>query len=354
MAARAAQLLGDMATVTVEMTKIRAQALEEGNRLVEARALSGLSEAALHGGDLDGAEALADEALGLLESETDPDAHFDALLQGASIDSLRGKLGGVIKHLEQAFAVALAAGRKDLQTIAAQGLAQTHILRLELDQAEPLLAKALALAEESGSVRGIASGQRNLAWLRMERGELDEAEALLEQAQSTFTEIGYQAGLAYTLDRLSLLHRERGDLGKAEKAARESIRILGAIGERASLGEIKACLALILADEGRVDEAERVALEARELTSAGNTFMLVLAPLAVGVVRAAQGRYDEAEELLRVSLGEAEETEYRRLQREPLRYLAQFLRERGRDDEAAVFEERLAELVPASSTARIA
>jgi tetratricopeptide (TPR) repeat protein len=82
--------------------------------------------------------------------------------------------------------------------------------------------------------------------------------------------------------------------------------------------------------------------------------MLVLAPLAVGVVRAAQGRYDEAEELLRVSLGEAEETEYRRLQREPLRYLAQFLRERGRDDEAAVFEERLAELVPASSTARIA
>src|SRR5205823_13049372 len=106
-------------------------------------------EAAHRGGDLDRAEHLVDEALALLKRETAPDAHFDALLEGSSIDALRGKLGGASKHLEQGFAVALAAGRKDLQTIAAQALAQTHILRLELDEAEPLLVKALALAEES-------------------------------------------------------------------------------------------------------------------------------------------------------------------------------------------------------------
>jgi class 3 adenylate cyclase/tetratricopeptide (TPR) repeat protein len=354
MAARASQQLGDMAAVTVEMTKIRDEARAEGNRLVEARALTALGEAAHRGGDLDAAEALVDEALGLLEGETDPDAHFDALVEGSSIDALRGKLGGVIRHLEQAFTVALAAGRKDLQTIAAQGLAQTHILRLELDQAEPLLVKALALAEESGSVRGVASANRNLAWLRMERGELDEAETLLEQARATFAEIGYQPGLAYTFDRLSQLHRTRRDLPKAEKAAREAMRILAAIGERSRLGEVKAWLALTLAEEGRLEEAERVALESKELVSPGNTFMLVLAPLALGAVRAAQGRDAEAEELLRASLREAQETEYRRLQREPLDYLARFLRERGREDEAAVFEERLVELVPASSTARIA
>jgi class 3 adenylate cyclase/tetratricopeptide (TPR) repeat protein len=354
MAARAAQLLGDMPVVTVEMSMIREQAREEGHRLVEARALSALGEAAHRGGDLDRAEELVDEALQLLRSETDPDAHFDALTQGASIDATRGKLGGAIKHLEQGFAVALAAGRKDLQTIAAQGLAQMHLLRLELDQAEPLLVRALALAEESGSVRGIASANRNLAWLRMERGDLDEAEGLLEQARATFTEIGYQPGLAYTFDRLSLLHRQRGDPGRAEKAARESIRILGSIGERASLCEIKSYLALILADQGRLDEAERVALEAKELVAAGNPFTLVGAPLALGAVRTAQGRDEEGEELLREALREAEETEYRWLQRMPLEYLVQFLRDRGRDDEAAEFEDRLAELVPASSTARIA
>jgi tetratricopeptide (TPR) repeat protein len=188
----------------------------------------------------------------------------------------------------------------------------------------------------------------------MERGELDEAEALLEQARSTFSEIGYQPGLAYTFDRLALLYRARGELEKAEKAARESIRILGAIGERSSLCEIKACLALILAEEGKLEEAERVALEAGDLVSTGNTFTLVLAPLALGVVRAAQGRDAEGEELLRTALREAEETEYLRLQREPLESLAQFLRERGRDDEAAAFEERLADLFPASKTARIA
>ena len=203
-------------------------------------------------------------------------------------------------------------------------------------------------------MRGIASANRNLAWLRMERGELDEAEALLEQARATFGEIGYQPGLAYTFDRLALLYRSRGQLEKAEKAARESIRILGAIGERSSLCEIKASLALILAEQGKLEEAERVALEAKELVSAGNTFTRVLAPLALGAVRAAQGRDEEGEELLRSALCEAEETEYRRLQREPLEYVAQFLRERGREDEAVVFEDRLAELFPASRTARIA
>src|SRR5439155_16274271 len=100
-------------------------------------------------------------------------------------------------------------------------------------------------------------------------------------------------------DRLALLYRARGELEKAEKAARESIRILGAIGERSSLCEIKACLALILAEQGKLEEGERVALESKELGSAGNTFTLVLAPLALGAVRAAQGRGQEGEERVR-------------------------------------------------------
>src|SRR5439155_4232833 len=52
MAARAAQQLGDMAAVSVEMSRIRDEARAEGNRLVEARALTALGEAAHRGGDL--------------------------------------------------------------------------------------------------------------------------------------------------------------------------------------------------------------------------------------------------------------------------------------------------------------
>jgi hypothetical protein len=110
----------------------------------------------------------------------------------------------------------------------------------------------------------------------------------------------------------------------------------------------------VLSEQGRFEEAERVALEAKELLNTSSTLSRVLVPLALGTVRAGQRRDAEAEELFLTALHEAEKTEYRRLQREPLALLAQFLRELGRDGEAAAFEERLAELVPASKTARIA
>ena len=56
------------------------------------------------------------------------------------------ELDDFVRYMEQAYAIALDAKRKDLQTIAAQSLAQTHIVRLELDEAELLLTRALELA----------------------------------------------------------------------------------------------------------------------------------------------------------------------------------------------------------------
>ncbi len=77
--------------------------------------------------------------------------------------------------------------------------------------------------------------------------------------------------------------------------------------------------------------------------------------MALGLVRAAQGRDEEAEELLREAFERTASSDFRRHKVEALEALAQFLRERGRDDEAADVEARRDELVAeASSAARIA
>jgi tetratricopeptide (TPR) repeat protein len=71
-------------------------------------------------------------------------------------------------------------------------------------------------------------------------------------------------------------------------------------------------------------------------------------------VRRAQGRLDEAEKLLREAVEIIDQTEYREFGSDSLRDLAQLLRERG-DEEADVFERRLAESADADSrAARIA
>jgi tetratricopeptide (TPR) repeat protein len=71
-------------------------------------------------------------------------------------------------------------------------------------------------------------------------------------------------------------------------------------------------------------------------------------------VRKAQGRYDEAEALLREAVEIFDSTEYRAFHAESRAELAGLLRDRGREDEAAAFETRADALAPESSPARIA
>jgi len=71
--------------------------------------------------------------------------------------------------------------------------------------------------------------------------------------------------------------------------------------------------------------------------------------LALGIVRGGQKRDEEAEQLLIEAVGTFEHYDLRALEHWALRYLAEFLRSRGRDDEAVVYEERRAALAPSST-----
>ena len=68
--------------------------------------------------------------------------------------------------------------------------------------------------------------------------------------------------------------------------------------------------------------------------------------MALGIVRAAQGRDEEAEQLLREAHETVVETDHKRSQVETMFQLDKFLRERGRGDEATKLEsfELLAEV----------
>ena len=73
------------------------------------------------------------------------------------------------------------------------------------------------------------------------------------------------------------------------------------------------------------------------------------------MVRAAQGREAEAEELFNEGLENLAGTEFRLIEDELLANFAQFLRDRDREDEAAALDDRREELLSAAkSSARIA
>jgi class 3 adenylate cyclase/tetratricopeptide (TPR) repeat protein len=343
LAARAAQRLGDMPAVSIEMEKVRKLAAEQGVKKLEASAMAALAEVALFTqADLGRAEELSTQALELLADDGPVAAKIEAYNVRVQIAFWVGDHETAEEYLHHVLDAAHEAGRKDLEASAIQGLASMYITKLDLPAARVLLERGMKLAEASGGVLVKAAVLERCGTLSMIEGDLEAAERSFDDSLELYREVGFAAGVAWVLKHLGSLSWRRGDLDEAQDRYRESISILKKLGDRAYLCECQRSLAELLVEEGRIDEAENVALEARETVGPQDALSQISTTFALGVVRAAQGRDDEAEELLRSALERAENGPFRLIEREALERYVRFLLDRGRDDEAAPLEDRLA------------
>jgi tetratricopeptide (TPR) repeat protein len=331
------------------MEEVLEAAATEGDRWTQGRALVTLAEAAvLRDADVRTAEAMVEQALEVLEPD-DLVGRFRALRASATIAWIRGDLAKEERVMQEAYDIALRLGRKDFQSEAADELASVYISRLELDRAAPLVEQAILLAEESGSAEARGRALRFAGQLHLHRGELDQAEAALEAARVHLAEAGAAWSLGRTLNFAGHVAREKGDFVKAERLFRESIRILAPLEDRGTLCESQRSLAELLLAQGRTDEAERFALAARDTVGPHDVTSLATTAIALGRVRAAQGRDDEAEALFREAEESSERTDHLLTKRQTLEALAQFYRERDREEAAAEVTGRLDDLLSPSA-----
>ena len=337
-AARAAWRLDDLPAVSVEMEQVLADAREAGNRPLEGRALIALGEVkAYRDSDTPGSRQLVEEGLAVLEPD-DLIGRFDGLRQLSALAKWEGDLVGARRLAHEELDIARAAGRKDLISSAANALAASYFLASELDRAYELATEARNLAKESGGivVRGKALGiLGNIAELR---GDAAEAIALYEQSIALFAEAGAVLDHARSLNHLAELVMHAGDNDRGEQLAREAIRMLRPVGDRGYLCESERILAEALLDRGELEEAERYALAAVETVGAQDVSSIPSTLATLGLVRVAQGSDEEAERLLREAVDRSADVAPAWVQATCRRHLAEFLRERGREEEAAELE----------------
>jgi class 3 adenylate cyclase/tetratricopeptide (TPR) repeat protein len=346
-AARAAWRITDYPVVSREMEEVCAAAEAEGVREIQGRALIALADAAVvREADVPRAERLIEKAFQVLDSE-DKVARLDALSVRGTIAWCRGDLATQERVGEEGLGLAREIGRKDLESEVLDTLASVYIGQVEYDRAQPLADRALELAEETGSAAALGRAHRFLGQLYLAQGDFDQADAALEQARSYLAEAGAAWSLGRALNFAAWTAWEKGEPARAERLFRESIRVLAPLEDRATLCESQRSLAQLLVEKGQLDEAERLALEARHTVGPQDLTSLATTAMALGIVRAAQGRDEEAEQLLREAHATVMETDHRSSQDGTLEALVQFLRERGREDEAA-------ELSAPNRTARIA
>jgi class 3 adenylate cyclase/tetratricopeptide (TPR) repeat protein len=352
-AARAAWRLWELPAASLEMEEVRDLARDAGERTLEGLALTQLAEIELgRNANVPEARRLGQAALELL-ADAPGDARSEALVLLSNVGWWDGDLESVERYTGEALEIAQASGRADLESLALSELAGAHLARLELRRAEEVLAQASAQAEASGSLSARAWAARIEGSIRLRRGKLDEAAIAFRAAHELFDEIGAtpDAARARQLEGVALWLG--GNVERAEQLVREAVRALLSVQERGKVVEAQRTLAEIVLAQGHVEEAERWALSAVESLGMQDMMSRSNVRMVLGLVREAQGRDTEAELLLREALDVLAATDLRNGEPEPLAALARFLRERGRDDEAAVLEERLAALLQPESAARI-
>ncbi len=348
-AARAAWRLGDMTAVIVEMEEVAAAADEAGERQLQGRALTALAEAVLNQrADATAARELVERAVEVLADE-EPEIRFEAF-QAATVVATWVSDGEAFERWAKlALEAARAAERKDQELQITMALAENYIYRLEFAEAEPLVDRIGELADESGSMVG-----RALAWsargtLENWRGNDAESEAAYTAAHDLYAEMGNthsEAGMTLQIARRVVA---QGDLARAETLLLEAVRMLKGLNDRARLCEAQRSLAELYVVLGRLDEAERYALQARESVGPDDRVSISTTKLSLAIVRAAQGRDAEAEDLMQEALDEMRRHDQLALERWALGHVIEFHRSRGAEDAALRYEERLAELTPSTA-----
>jgi class 3 adenylate cyclase/tetratricopeptide (TPR) repeat protein len=294
LAAHAAWRLSDVPTVRDEAEGALADARAAGLPAVEGRALVLLADLALHAdGDVARAHDLADEALAILPPD-ELAGLYDAHSLISTIFWWRGEAVGAKRHGEAMLELAHEAGRPELESLALTQLAGVEGVQGHTPESLKLLERATELAETSGSREAKAFALAVRGRRAAERAGLEQAAADLRAALEIFAETGAAGRYGWTLSNLGDLQRRQGELGRAEQTLRDAVRRLRTTHEQGYLVEAERQLAEVLVQQGKLAEAERLVGEAQRRVGRGDVWTRASILHALGVVRAAQGRDDEA------------------------------------------------------------
>jgi class 3 adenylate cyclase/tetratricopeptide (TPR) repeat protein len=192
---------------------------------------------------------------------------------------------------------------------------------------------ALSVADESSPIA--AFSLLGLAVSHVMLGEVDEARALLRRGATILEELGMTVELAAAGGMCGgIVELVAGDLAAAEAAVRPAFETLAAMGEKARLSSRAAILSAIVYEQGRYDEAMRLADEADAVSAADDMEPQIWFRGVRAKVLARRERFDEGEREARETARLADGTDWPGYAGFAWLDLCEVLRLAGRADEA--------------------
>ena len=287
------------------------------------------------------------------------------------------ELSGAAAHLVTEAEAAERAGQRELarrqyeralSLLRESGAASTILRRIarsycddgHLDVALDCLDAALGSAEAHGNSADIAHAYNLIGNITLTRGDYASAEPMYARALSLAIETGEQQLEAMVAQNLGVIASMRGDLGEALDHYASSLVIYRTLGMRRQVGHALNNMALVYTHMGRLDEAQAAYDEAIvHCRAAGDVPYRLLALTNAAHLRLVRGDVDSAESLCHSVLTEATGAGDERALGETFKHLGVIARVRGRYEDAehhlgAAYENamRREDLLLAGETAR--
>ena len=284
--------------------------------------------------DLATATALDREAIAIARSIGDPETIASALVHAhwawwvnGDLEAGRRALAEAQEHVERTGA------QQHLTTLLGWLGANAGMSGRFVEGAREAT-RANERAGAGGSSPQRALALRGAVWVALWTGDLDRAAALGQEAVDVAVDAGARVviGVNYWFLGDALEAAARHD--DARIAYERSVEQLAGSPSRGLRAEARTRLARSLVALGRIEEASGHAETARAEVAAGDVFTVATAAAALALVRAAEGRTGEADQLYREALDTISPTGYRMLRMEIQRDYAGFLIDTGRAAQA--------------------
>jgi tetratricopeptide (TPR) repeat protein len=137
--------------------------------------------------------------------------------------------------------------------------------RGDLDGAEAMHRKALAINEKLGRLEGMASDYGNLGVVMRTRGDLDGAEAMHRKSLAIHEKLGRLEGMASDYSNFGIVMKTRGDLDGAEAMYRKALEIDEELGRLEGMANSYANLGNVMRIRGDREGARGMWIRSRDL-----------------------------------------------------------------------------------------
>jgi class 3 adenylate cyclase/tetratricopeptide (TPR) repeat protein len=210
-------------------------------------------------------EATAAADIGLaLRAEDDPPAGY-LLLQRARAATVEERYQDAINDGRNAERIFEANEHWHGLATGLRGLGYAYTAAGQLEVAEPVLRKALQLAEQIGNAEDIGGALTNLGIVLAERGSIDEAIQCDRRAIEEFERIGHGSGRSTAYANLAEKLVSQGAFEEAMIYCDRALQLAEAIGNLFSVADARATRAAILTKTGSDGDAATEFAQAAEL-----------------------------------------------------------------------------------------